>query len=110
MLYGPHGDGEEGGIDTFEYGFTFGYTISHETLPIPGVLQLIPVVELSGELQVNKEDSGHNALIGDAGLRANCKNWGRFQPRPGVVFIFPVDSGARADTHWGVMTSLVFEF
>jgi len=110
MLYGPHGDGEEGGIDNFEYGFTFGYTIPRKTLPLPGILELIPVLELNGAVQVNKAGAGHDNLIGDVGLRANCKTIGRIQPRPGVVFIFPVDSGARADTHWGIMTSLVFEF
>ena len=110
MLLGPHGDGEEGGIDTFEYGFTFGYTIEHDVLPVPGIRQLIPIVELNGEYQVNKEDAGHDDLVAEIGLRANCNNLGRWQPRPGVVFILPVDSGARAETHWGVMTSLVFEF
>ena len=44
MLYGP---GEDGGLQTFEYGFVLGYTIPHSDLPIPGVLQLIPMLELS---------------------------------------------------------------
>jgi hypothetical protein len=107
MLFGP---GEEGGVDTFEYGFTFGYTIPHATLPLPGVDRLIPVFEMSGETQLNQADSGHNRLLGEAGLRVNLKSIGRIQPRPGVVFIFPVDNGAREETHWGIMTSLVFEF
>ena len=33
MLYGP---GEDGGLQTFEYGFVFGYTIQHKELPLPG--------------------------------------------------------------------------
>jgi hypothetical protein len=107
MLFGP-GDG--GGMNTFEYGFTFGYDIPHQTLPLPGVEKIIPVAELSGETQLNKADAGQNRLTADAGLRVNLKAIGRVQPRPGIVFVFPADSGARAEKHWGVMTSLVFEF
>ena len=107
MLFGP---GDDGGVNTFEYGFVFGYDIPHKTLPLPGVDKIIPVVELSGETQLNKAAAGQNSLTADAGLRVNLKTIGRIQPRPGVVFVFPVDNGARAETHWGVMTSLVFEF
>jgi hypothetical protein len=107
MLFGP---GDDGGLDTFEYGFTFGYTVQHKTLPLPGVRQLIPVFELSGETQVNKTDAGQNSLTAGIGLRANLRSFGRIQPRPGILFVFPVDNGAREQTHWGIMTSLVFEF
>lgn len=107
MLYGP---GDEGGVNTFEYGFVFGYVIPHDALPVPGVDRFIPVAELSGERQLNKADAGHNSLTADVGLRVNCKSIGRIQPRPGVVFVFPVDNGARQDVHWGILTSLVFEF
>jgi hypothetical protein len=105
-LFGP-GDG---GLQTFEYGFVFGYTIPHSSLPVPDVEQLIPVFELVGETELNKSDPGHNSLLGDAGLRVNLKAIGRVQPRPGIGFVFPLDSGARTDTQWGVITSLVFEF
>ena len=107
LLFGP---GEEGGIDTFEYGFVFGYAIPRQTLPLPGVERLIPVCELKGETQINKADAGDTSLTGDAGLRVNMKSFHGVQARPGIVFVFPVNSGARADTHWGIMTSLVFEF
>jgi hypothetical protein len=107
MLYGP---GEDGRLQTFEYGFVFGYTISHRDLPIPGVLQLIPMLELSGETELNHADHGQNSLIGDLGVRVNTKPIGGIQPRLGVAFVFPVDRGARDDVHWGVVTSLVFEY
>ena len=55
MLYGP---GEDGGLQTFEYGFVFGYTIQHERTALPGVLQLIPMFELSGETELNHADHG----------------------------------------------------
>lgn len=106
-LFGP---GEEGGLQTFEYGFVFGYTVPHRILPLPGVLETIPFLELMGETKLNHDNSGHNSLLGNAGLRFNLKAIGRVQPRPGIGFVFPVDSGARADTHWGVVTSLVFQF
>ena len=104
------GGGEDRTSQTFEYGFVFGYTIQHDELPLPGVLQLIPVLELSGETELNKEDKGHNSLIGDLGFRANLKTIGGVQPRLGVAFVFPVDRGARDDVHWGIVTSLVFEY
>ncbi len=106
-LFGP---GEEGGIDTFEYAFVFGYTIPHKTLPIPGVDRVIPVAELSGETQTTKADAGQNRLTADVGLRMNLRTFAGIQARPGVVFVFPVDNGGREETHWGIMTSVVFEF
>ncbi len=106
-LFGP---GEEGGLQTFEYGFVFGYTIQHDQLPLPDVLQIIPFMELVGDTEMNKDNPGHNSLLGNAGFRFNLKAIGRVQPRPGIGFIFPLDSGARENTHWGVITSLVFEF
>lgn len=107
MLFGP---GDDGGVNTFECGFTFGYDIPHKTLPLPGVEKLIPVFELSGETQLNKDAAGQNSLTGGVGFRANLKAIGRIQPRPGILFVFPVDNSARTETHWGIMTSLVFEF
>jgi hypothetical protein len=106
-LFGP---GEEGGLQTFEYGFVLGYTIQHTELPIPGLLQLIPMLELSGETELNKEDRGHTSILGDVGFRANLKTVGPLQPRLGVAFVFPMDRGAREDVNWGVVTSLVFEY
>ncbi|HEU5396319.1 MAG TPA: hypothetical protein VFV81_04070 [Verrucomicrobiae bacterium] len=106
-LFGP---GDDGGLQSFEYGFVFGYTIPHDALALPGIEQVIPVVELSGETALNKSDPGRNSLVGDAGLRFNLKAIGRIQPRPGIAFVFPLTSAARSDLHWGVATSLVFEF
>jgi hypothetical protein len=104
------GPGEDGGLQTFEYGFVFGYTIQHDELPVPGLQQLIPVVELSGETALNHADHGESSLIADVGFRANLKTIGRVQPRLGVAFVFPIDRTARNDVHWGVVTSLVFEY
>jgi hypothetical protein len=106
-LFGP---GSEGDSQTFEYGLVFGYTIPHERLRLPAVQEVIPVFELRGDTGLNNENFGHNTLLGNTGFRLNMKAIGRIQPRPGVGFVFPIDSGARAETHWGVITSLVFEF
>jgi len=106
-LFGP---GDDGGLQTFEYGFVFGYTIPHSHLPLLDVLQSIPFLELVGETELNKDNPGHNSLLGNAGFRFNLKAIGPVQPRPGVGFVFPLDSGAREDVHWGVIVSLVFEF
>jgi hypothetical protein len=107
MLYGSD---DANGLKTFEYGFVFGYTIPHEQWALPDVLQFIPVFELSGETQLNKDNPGHNSLTGNAGFRVNLKAIGRIQPRLGVGYVFPIDNGAREDLHWGAITSLVFEY
>ena len=107
MLYGSD---EDNGLKTFEYGFVFGYTLPHQEMPVPGVLQFIPVFELSGETELNKDDPGRTSLIGNAGFRVNLKAIGRVQPRLGAGYVFPIDNNAREDVHWGVITSLVFEY
>ena len=106
-LFGP---GDLGGLQTFEYGFMFGYTIPHNLLPLPDVLETIPFLEVLGETELNNGSAGHNSLLGDAGFRFNLKAIGRVQPRPGIGFVFPMDSGAREDTHWGIIISLVFQY
>jgi hypothetical protein len=106
-LFGP---GDDGGLQTFEYGFVFGYTIDHKRLPLPGVQQIIPVFELSGETELNQADPGRNSVLGNAAVRVNLKTIGRVQPRLGLGFVFPLDQNARADVHSGIFTSLVFEY
>jgi hypothetical protein len=106
-LYGP---GADGGLQVFEYGALAGLTFSHKELPIPGVEQLIPLFEFSGEKQLNHDEKGTNTLLGNVGLRVNLKAIGPIQPRLGVGWVFPLNEAARADIHAGIYTSLVFEF
>lgn len=105
-----YGSGDEGGLETFEYGFDFGWTFQHEDVPIPGVEQLIPVFELSGETELNKDTPGHNSLLSNVALRANLKAIGGVQPRLGFGVLLPLDYGAKQDQHWGIFTSLVFQY
>jgi hypothetical protein len=104
------GGGADGGLQTFEYGFIFGYSIEHRRLPLPGVRQLIPMFELQGETQMNHDSPGQNSLLGNAAFRVNLNTIGRVQPRLGLGYVFPLNSNARADVHWGIYTSLVFEY
>ncbi|MDD5686530.1 MAG: hypothetical protein PHE88_01700 [Elusimicrobia bacterium] len=104
------GGGDDGGLQTFEYSFVFGYRIPKDELALPGVQQFVPIFELKGETELNKDDSGHNNLIGNMGFRFNCKDIGQVLPRPGLGFVFPIDKGARMETHWGIVTSLVLEY
>lgn len=106
-LFGP---GNDGGLQTFEYGFVFGYTIPHRALPLPDVQEFMPVFELVGETELNKGNSGRNSLLGNLGFRLNLKAIGQVQPRPGFGFVFPLNEAARDDAHWGVIASLVFQF
>ena len=111
------GGGEEGGLQTFEYGFVFGYSCRgfggsarQKELLLPGVREFIPMFELDGERELNKADPGHNSLLGDAAFRVDLKSIAGVQPRLGLGFVFPIDEGARKELHWGVITSLVFEY
>ncbi len=104
------GGGNDGGLQTFEYGFDFGYTIPHSELRLPGVQQFIPMFELAGETELNQADSGQNSLLGSLGFRLDLKPIGEVQPGLGLGFVFPVDNGARTEVHWGIATSLTLEF
>jgi hypothetical protein len=104
------GSGDDGGLNTFEYGFVFGYTVPERVLQIPGVLRLIPVFELVGETELNKDDPGHNSLLGNLAFRLNLKPFGRVAPRLGFGYVFPMDKGARDDVRSGFIASLVFEY
>jgi hypothetical protein len=77
MLFGP---GEDGGARALEYGFVLGYSIPHRQLPLPGVLEVLPVMEMTGETGLNHDE--RTALLGVA----------------------------REETHWGIVTSLVFQY
>jgi hypothetical protein len=104
------GGGDDGGLQTFESGFVFGYTLQHKEFPIPGVQQFIPMFELVGNTAMNQDDSGQTSLVGDACFRVNLNAIGAVQPRLGLGFVFPINNNAREDVHWGVVTSLVFEY
>ncbi len=106
-LFGP---GEEGGLQTFEYGFVFAYTLQHRELPIPGVMQFIPMMEIIGGTELNNDNPGQNSVTGDVAFRVNLNPIGRVQPRLGLAYVFPMNSIAREDTTQGFMVSLVFEY
>jgi len=102
--------GEDGGTQTFEYGLSFAYAIPHRELPLPGVQQFIPMFEIAGERGLNRDEAGQDSVLGDAGFRLNFKPIGEMQPGLGLAYVFPIDSGARAEVHWGFVVSLIFEF
>ena len=104
------GGGMDGGLQTFEYGFTLGYFIDHKQLPLPDVQRVIPMFELKGEDPLNHEQSGQNSLLGNACFRLNLNPIGRVQPRLGMGYIFPLNTNARANVHSGIVLSLVFEY
>jgi hypothetical protein len=100
----------DGGKASFEYGMAFGYSMEDEDLPIPGVERLTPSVELVGETALDGSNSGHNALTGTAGLRAELKAIGDLQPSVGLGYVFPIDTGGRDEIHWGIILSVTVDF
>ncbi|MEI7954992.1 MAG: hypothetical protein WCJ66_07470 [Verrucomicrobiota bacterium] len=105
-----YGGGADGGLQTFEYGFVFGYSIPHRDLPLPGIRQLVPIFELQGETALNRESAGTNSLLGNLAIRVNFSPIGEVQPRLGLGYVFPISQGARQDVSSGFITSLVFEY
>jgi hypothetical protein len=66
--------------------------------------------ELNGETGLNNGEAGQNSLLGSIGFRADLKPIGDVQPSLGLGFVFPIDSGARAEVHWGIATSVTLDF
>jgi hypothetical protein len=101
---------QEGGESALEYSATLGCNLEREELRIPVVLRTIPLAEVFGERGLSKEESGKNQLFGGVGVRFNLDSIGEAQPRIGFGYIFPIDSGARDELDWGIVTSVIFEF
>lgn len=103
------GSGEDSGLHTFEYGCLLACTFQHKELPIPGLRQFIPTLEISGEKLLNHEDR-HNSLLSSAGFRVNLRAIGPLQPSVGVAYVFPLNEAGREEVHHGIYTGLVFDF
>ena len=103
------GSKPDGGAQALEYGVVLGYRIPHGEMALPGVEQIIPMFEVAGSRSLN-HGAGVNNILGNAAFRLNLRSIGRVQPRLGVGYLFPMNSGARDDFRWGVATSLVFEW
>jgi hypothetical protein len=104
------GGGATGGLQTIEYGIALGYHLRPKVLPLPGVALFSPLIEISGERGLNHGQSGKNNILGGVGFRAIFKPVGEIQPSLGLSYVFPLDEGARDEVHWGIATSLIFEF
>lgn len=104
------GRAPDGGLQSAEYGLVFGYTLQHKEVPIPGVMQLVPMFELKGGKTLTQENSGANELISDIGFRLNLKPIYGIQPRIGMAYVFPLDSGGRQVETSGFIISSVFEY
>lgn len=104
------GGGDNGGEQEFEYGFAFAYAVPHKDLPIPGVKTIYPMFEVSGELGLNQDESGQNSVLGSAGMRIVLKRIADLEPSIGLGYVFPMDSIARQEVHWGLAASFIVEF
>ena len=113
-LFGPDwllGPRPLGGHHSTQYGVGFAYAIEDEQLPLPHVERTIPIFELLGEIPMNGlRTTGHNTFTGSAGVRFEFKSIAHLHPQFGVAYLFPISSSGRDELHWGILTSLVFEF
>lgn len=98
------------GRSNFLYNVVLGYNLPRNELPIPRVVSVIPVFELSGQSTISGRAINGNQLFGLAGVRLNLESLGAAQPKLGAAYVFPVNQGARNEARWGIITSLVFEF
>jgi len=98
------------GHQTLEYSAVLGWVFQDGEIPLPKFLATFyPVVEIVGERSLNDGDYT-NMLTGTAGLRFNFDSIGPVQPRFGVGYVFPIDHAANEEFHWGIVSSLIFEF
>ena len=104
-LLGPASDEASRSL---EYQVAFGYVIEDEQFKIPHVERFTPTVELVGETAFGSSEFSN--LTGTAGLRFELKPIAHLQPTLGVAYVFPIDKGARDQLHWGIITSIVFDF
>jgi hypothetical protein len=101
---------DEGGEQELEYAAVFAWVFQQGELPAPSfVQQVVPIFELVGERGINRGNYT-NELSGTAGVRMNFDAIGALQPRLGLGYVFPIDSGAREEMDWGTISSFVFEF
>jgi len=100
------------GLSTLEYSAVFGYELTDQMLPLPGILRTTPLLEFDGEYTLNHEQAGHNELLGILGVRFDFESVHLLpaQPRFGIGYVFPVDAAARQNFQWGVVTSIIFEY
>lgn len=108
ILIGPVGHG----LSTLEYDVVLGYELTHDQAPVPGIHSITPILEFDGEYTLNQDEAGDRTLFGTVGARVGLEpiSWLPAQPRLGIGYTFPIDSGARDELHWGIVTSLVFEY
>ena len=105
-----YGGGDDGGLRSFEYGFSCAYAIPHQEFPLPGVQDFFPMAELIGETGLNKDEAGQNSLLADVGFRLRFKHISELQPELGLAYVFPLDRAGRDEVHWGFIVSLIFDF
>ncbi len=100
----------DGGSQTLEYGAALGYSIDREQLHLPGIVRLTPLLEIRGERGMNRGANGQSIVNGVLGARIDLHSLGPVQPRLGIGYVFPIDKGARNESNWGIVTSIVFEY
>lgn len=98
--------GADRGARELRYGALFGWNTE---VAVPGVRAITPLLELDGQSGLSGDEQVHR-LYGVAGARFDLTPAGPIQPRFGLGYLFPIDTGARRELSWGVQSSLIFEF
>jgi hypothetical protein len=104
------GGGDDGGEEEIEYGLDFGYAIPRAELPIPGVQELSPMVEVDDQFGLNEDEAGQNSVLGSAGFRLDFRPIAELEPSIGFGYVFPISSMGRKEVHWGIIASFTNDF
>jgi hypothetical protein len=104
------GGGEDSGSADFDYGLVLAYTVRPADFRLPGIKRITPMLEASGELGLNKDESGQNNLLGDAGVRLDFRPIGEAETSIALGYIFPLTSATHNEVHWGLAANFTIEF
>ena len=101
------GGGEDGGAQSLEYAAVLGYNLDTDWSFLPRVT---PVLEIDSETGLNHGENGNSDVTGAIGSVFTFESNKYGQPKFILGYIFPLNEDAREEFHWGVTTSLIFEF
>ncbi len=90
------------------YGVSMGYLFFPDQIPMPGIENFIPILEMDGKAALS--GSSMNAVFGVVGFSTNFKPIGQIGPSLEIGYQFPLDSAVRELARWGVTVQIAVDF